>query len=182
MSEYIDYDGYYDSVKRDFQEMREQYPFSRDCLFPTVSPSLVEIDVIAASSELIKSMNAKEADFIGKYSRKLKVVIPFNYKIAGCDVYGGAWLDIKKIKLSEQHFYPNKKKNGMPLLCVGVPESFSDLKNVLLENVRTADEMLTAYELYLVGQTDKLILKAFSHGDNGKKQYKFEQERYRLRK
>lgn len=175
----FDYRQYYEDIKKDFNQLKEYYPFSKICIIPTVKPSPVEIEIVAASRELVKEMEAKETDFTGEYSRRLKVVVPFDYKKRGCNVYGGAWLDAKRIKESDQHFYTTEKKNGMPLLCVGVPSSFAEMKNVLLENVRTADEMLNAYELLLCGKTQRLILKAYAHGYDGERQYETDRKKYR---
>lgn len=73
---------------------------------------------------------------------------------------------MKKIPFKDQHF--NGKENGKFLFCVGVPQSFSILKNVVLENVRTAESMMIAYESYQRKITDKVELIAYSHGEEGK--------------
>lgn len=173
-----DYGEYYIKVKKDFSELIVEYPFSEICIIPTVEPSPLELDIVAANRKLIDDMNAVKEDFDGKYSRKLKVVVPYNYIKNGCHVYGGAWIDSKRIRPSDQHYYKNYSKNGMPMLCVGVPESFQSLNNVILENVRTADVMLNAYDLLLSGMTETLQLKAYSHGDVGKEQYKRDKRKY----
>ena len=65
------------------------------------------------------------------------------------------------------------------LFCVGVPQSFIYLKNVILENVRTAESMMIAYESYQRGITNKVDLIAYSHGEEGKNEYSRNRKRYR---
>ena len=81
---------------------------------------------------------------------------------------------------NDQHFY-DINSHGKYQFCVGVPESFIYMKNVILENVRTADKMLVAYELFQTGQTNKLELLAYSHGDKGQKEYKNERKKYKTK-
>lgn len=69
--------------------------------------------------------------------------------------------------------------NGKYLFCVGVPQSFIHLKNVLLENVRTAESMMIAYESYQRGITKKVNLIAYSHGEKGKNEYNRNRKQYR---
>lgn len=170
---------YYHLVKKDFQGLKLQYPFSTMFIPPTVYPCEATLKVIAAHRDLIDGIGAVEADFIGDFSKELYIVIPFDYKIKGCKVYGGKWLDKKRFRDRDIHFYPDRflKDYGYEF-CVGVPESFVKMENVLLENVRTADMMLIAYKDYMSGKTNKLNLKAYSHGEAGEKEYKTDRKRY----
>ena len=170
---------YYNLVKKDFQGLKFQYPFSTLFLPPTVYPCEATLKVIAAHRDLINEIGAVEADFIGDFSKELYIVIPFDYKTKGCKVYGAKWLDKKRFRDRDIHFYPEKflKDYGYEF-CVGVPESFVKMENVLLENVRTADMMLIAYKDYMSGKTNKLNLKAYSHGRVGEKEYNTDRKRF----
>ena len=170
---------YYRTVKNDFQGLKFQYPFSTLFIPPTVYPCEATLKVIAAHKELIDEIGAVEADFLGDYSKELHIVIPFDYRIKGCKVYGAKWLDKKRFKERDIHFYPERfLKNYGYEFCVGVPESFVKMDNVLLENVRTADMMLIAYKDVMTGKSDKLNLKAYAHGTAGEKEYQHDGKRY----
>ena len=171
---------YYSSVLRDFKELKERYPFSTLHIPPTVQPELAAIRVIAANKELIEETLAVESDFLGEYSRELHIVVPVDYRTIGCKVYGAKWLDTGKFKDQDLHFFelPNQYPHGY-LMCVGLHESFPMMKNVILENVRTAENMLIAYERVMTGAATKLELIAYSHDEEvGKKQFRHNKARY----
>ena len=63
-------------------------------------------------------------------------------------------------------------------LCVGTPESFALMQNVILENVRTAEHMLIGYEHIMRGETKSLDIIAYDHGDAGRKQFKKNKHRF----
>lgn len=170
----IDYHQYYSEVHRKLLEVKKIYPFIKVIYIPTMEPRPVEIKVIAVNQDIISVTGAHEEDFCHQYSRELQVVIPFDYASQGCLVYGGAWIDTKKMKSQFQHF--NGKKGDDYLFCVGVPDSFSKYDNVILENIKTADMMLTAYEEYQSGRNKELELIAYSHGDRGINEYNKEQK------
>ena len=111
-------------------------------------------------------------------SKAKEIIVPFDYKKAGCKVYGGKWIDTKLVKEEYQHFN-GKRKDGCYLFCVGVPESFLKMENVILENIRTAEKMLIAYELYQTGETRSLELNAYSHGTKGINEYAKDKKRYK---
>lgn len=174
--------GYYRDVLSDLKQLNGEYPFVRPILIPTTNPSPIELIVTAVTAKEINSLCATEEDFLGEYSRSLYVIVPFNYKEKGCLVYGGEWIDLNRIKYSDKHFnsrnpetekdFSRKIKDKSLLFCVGVPDSFPKLENVILENINTAREMLIAYKLYQTGQTDKLELIAYSHGERGISEFK----------
>jgi len=109
---------------------------------------------------------------------------PIQLKVAAVNksllekVYGGKWIDTKLVKEKYQHFN-GKRKDGCYLFCVGVPESFPQMENVILENIRTAEKMLIAYELYQTGETRSLELNAYSHGTKGINEYAKDKKRYK---
>jgi hypothetical protein len=68
---------------------------------------------------------------------------------------------------------------GMPTaLPLLTPESFPLMKNVILENIRTAENMLIAYERVMAGESETLDLIAYSHGDKGREQFKKNRKKY----
>ncbi|HJI74579.1 MAG TPA: hypothetical protein OIM03_09985 [Veillonellaceae bacterium] len=173
----VDFNEYYRAVVSDINELKEQYPFTKRILLPTKSASPIELDITAVRADVINQTGANEVDFLGRYSRRLHVIIPYDYHKKGCLVYGGKWIDRKKIPDKDQHFN-GVSQDGSLLLCVGVPESFSQFKNVILECVKTADNMLTAYEKYQCGQSESLELISYAHGERGINEYRKEKKRH----
>ena len=78
----------------------------------------------------------------------------------------------------DRHFY-EKGKNGMREFCVGVNESFQTLNNVILENVKTAENMLIAYEQVQKGITLRARLIGYAHGNKGEKEYERDRKKYK---
>lgn len=169
---------YVEDVFADIRQAREKFPFIETTLLPTVNPAPIQLKVVAVNKSLLERTHAKREDFIGTYSRELEIIVPFNYKKVGCKVYGGKWIDTKLVKEEYQHFN-GKRKDGCYLFCVGVPESFPQMENVILENIRTAEKMLIAYELYQTGETSSLELNAYSHGTKGINEYAKDKKRYK---
>lgn len=160
------------TVHKDFSDLKKHYPFSY-WIEGTEDPI---IRVVAANKLKIKEINALEEDFLGQYSKNLLVIIHKDYKENGCIVYGGKWIDTKKIHPNDIHFYPETFFPTLGYkLCVGVPESFRNMQNILLENVRTAENMLIAYESLMEGSCKELILNSYSHGNLGRAQYREKQ-------
>lgn len=170
---------YYSAVIHDYKELKEQYPFSYLMIPPTVVPRLASLRVVAANRELIQCIDAEENDFTGDYSRELHISIPIDYRENGCKVYGAKWVDVKKFRNQDIHFYNHARLEEFGYeLCVGTPESFSLMPNVILENVRTAERMLIAYEQVMTGAAKQLNLIAYAHGDAGRRQFEHDRSRY----
>lgn len=159
----------------DFWGLKEEYPFSWLTFSPLMPPILATIRVVAANREIIQKTRATEADFIGEYSKELRINIPVNYRSGGCKVYGGSWIDGRMFNDHDKHFYIPITPNGYEL-CVGTPESFPTLTNVILENVRTAENMLIAYQRVMTGDSDNLSLKAYPHGKLGRLQFRIHKQ------
>lgn len=162
--------------------MKAQYPFCYLTIPPTIEPSRAEIRVVAANIDLIEAVDGFESDFLGDYSKELHLIIPFDYQKRGCIVYGAGWVNTDKLPNEDIHFFHDngkliRTKHGLQI-CVGTPESFPLMNNVILENVRTADNMLIAYERVMAGLTDKLEVIAYSHGDKGRRQFRKNKQRY----
>ena len=172
-----DYEMYYDAVMADVKELRQYYPFSKRILIPSVKPGPIELDVIGVDAGYLEKTGATETDFIDEFSRRLHIVIPYDYQEKGCLVYGGKWIDYSSIPSSQKHFN-DRLADGTLLFCVGVPQSFAKLSNVILENIKTADNMLTAYQLLQTGQTKTLNLISYKHGAKGCNEYDKDKKKY----
>lgn len=173
----INYQEYYQAVKRDFDELKKEYPFSTIYLPPTSLPICVSIRVVAVNIKILQITSGDETDFLGKYSRELKLEVPFDYLKVGCNVYGGEWIQEEMIHEADRHFY-EREKDGTRLLCVGAPKSFQRLRNVILENVKTAENMLIAYELVQKGKRTRVELIGYAHGTRGEMEYEKDRRRY----
>jgi len=171
------YEKYYQKAQEDIRDLKKEYPFTKKVIIPFVNPEPIILSVVVVNIRLIRECNAKEIDFKGNYSKELEVVMPFDYIISGCQIYGASWIDPKKIPQKDYHFNGMKKEKY--IFCVGVPQSFVHFKNVLLENIRTAESMMIAYESYQRGITKKVELIAYSHGEVGKNEYNRNRKQYR---
>ena len=169
---------YVEDVFADIQQARKKYPFIEATLLPTVDPTPIQLRVVAVNKSLLEQTNATCEDFVGPYSKELEIIVPFDYKNAGCKVYGGKWIDTIMVKEEYQHFN-GKRKDSCYLFCVGVPESFPQMENVILENIKTAEKILIAYELYQTGETKILELNAYSHGTKGINEYIEDKKKYK---
>lgn len=169
--------SYYHKVREDIRELQSIYPFTTFTCPPTVQMQPITIHVIAADNILIQKTCAMREDFIQEYSKELEVIVPFDYQTAGCTVYGGGWIDLNKIPSKYHHFH-GRIPDGRFSFCVGVPESFREMRNVILECVKTADRMLTAYELYQSRQTEIFELISYAHGQKGIAEYREKKTKY----
>lgn len=162
--------------------MKEQYPFCYLTIPPTIKPSEAEIRVVAVNKGLIEMVSGIENDFLGDYSKELHLHVPVDYRNRGCTVYGAGWIKTEKLANEDIHFFHNegrliRTRYGLQI-CVGTPESFSLMKNVILENVKTAENMLIAYERVMIGASKKLEMIAYSHGEKGRSQFQKNRKRY----
>ena len=126
-------------------------------------------------------MNGIPEAYLGKYSKLIYVIIPKNYHSNGCLVYGAKWDSLDRIPTDDLHIYRNGDKSGFHQMCVGVPESFANFRNPILECVRTAERILIAYELFLTGVNSSIDLIAYSHGENGRNEYVRRTKKYRTK-
>ena len=173
---------YFRDVQNDFEELKVAYPFSTLTFPLSCSPECALIRVVAVNKILVDAVNGVEMDFLGEYSKELYLKVPVDYKEQGCYVYGARWLDIKKLNFQDIHLIHEKNimENNIwgYKLCVGTPESFVLMQNVILENVRTAEHMLIGYERIMRGETKSLEIIAYAHGDAGRKQFKKNKHRF----
>lgn len=171
---------YYADVRQDIEGLKTVYPFVQVFLPPTTQPQLVQLTVVAVDNDVVHETFATKDDFLGEYSKRVFVTIPRDYKLKGCNIYGGKWINTKVIP-SRFHHFNGQRQDGERLLCVGVPDSFKEMRNVLLENIKTADRMLTAYELFQTGKTNRLELIAYSHGEKGINEYRKQKKKYQTK-
>lgn len=159
-------------ARRDFEDMRHEFPYAEFRVPPAVPPR-AEIDVVAASADLINTLRATREDFVGEYSRELNVIARPHYQTLGCEVYGADWIDLGAIDEQDWHFFDGCRVTERGYrLCVGVPQSFAQMDNVILESVRTAAHMLIAYERVMRGESRRLELFAYPHGPAGVAAYR----------
>ena len=97
-------------------------------------------------------------------------------------MFGGEWIDPSLICNEDVHFYQTEKK--IKEFCVGTPESVSEYQNVLLANLDTVNALLVGYERLQKGETNRLEVYSYRHGDEGRKEYVkyIEEKKYRKRK
>lgn len=174
----IDYRKYYRDVRKDFKELKSEYPYSQMYMLPTVEPQQIELRVVAVHIDVIRAARSEEEDFLKEYSKELQIVIPWDYKKNGCKVYGGSWLQEDLICIEDRHFYKQDKR-GMREFCVGVKDSFQTLNNVILENVKTAENMLIAYEQVQKGIARRAKLIGYAHGKKGEREYESNRQKYK---
>lgn len=174
-----EWQSYFNSVCEDFTELKRIYPFSYFSIVPSNLPERLSIIVVAADIKLIHCVNATEEDFLGDYSKKIFVEVPYDYKINGCKIFGAKWIDPKMIPDQQMHIYIDKPKEPFGYeFCVGTPESFEYMSNVILENVKTAERMLIAYENFMTGNSDTINLLAYSHGNKGRLEFYNNKSKY----
>lgn len=163
-------------------ELTIEYPFTKIIYrIPYNQRAIDCLKIVAVNSKVIKAVNGVERDFLGKYSKLIYVVIPPTYAVNGCYVYGAKWENLFEIPYEDRHIDYGVEKDGYHKLCVGVPQSFKEFKNPILESVRTAERILTAYELYLCGTNKSIDLNAYSHGKQGEIEYEKKNNRYRTK-
>ena len=168
---------FYEKVIDDIEELKVEYPvFSYE--IPQLSEEVlpVEIKALAVNRALIERARAAENDFTGDFSKVIRIVVPVDYMQQGCRIYGGSWIDVSSLLIKDCHFYSDK--NGKRFFCVGIPDSFPQLKNVILENVRTVEYMLSGYEFFQRGLSKRVGFKAYSHGLLGRFEYKNDVQRF----
>ena len=170
---------YYDKVDKDINEASKYYPWINEVYIPTVKPISKIYEIIVVNKNFIDDSVSIKDDFINEYSKKVIVIVPNNYPNTHCLVYGGNWIDIEKVSYDDRHFYP--QECGLNLFCVGVPKSVNDYSNIILENLKTVENMLNAYELYQKGETNTLELLSYSHGKEGEREYGKQKRKNRIR-
>lgn len=174
-----EYRKYEQQVYADLHELVSVFPFTRIVYQPFSVPHEIVLQIVAVENVLINHTHAKENDFLGPHSFEVHLLIPYNYREAGCKVFCHRWEDIEKVPPEDLHFHHFDKRNDHLQLCVGVPDSFRKMRNVILESSRTASKILQAYHLFLSGVTASVELLAYSHGYKGLEEYVQNKKRFR---
>lgn len=169
---------YKNDVLKDYEELIKIYP-----LFSFFRPPLSYNHYYCLKGYLIDKKEIDDLNItnehLPEYDKKVYVVIPPNYKDVGCYVYDRFSFDVNIIPEEDRHMYDDDSIKGYSCLCVGVPNSFKQMKNVILEAIKTSSNIVKAYMSYINKLSDKIELLAYSHGDKGKKEYESNKEKYR---
>ena len=160
---------YFYAVNRDIIEASKYYPWINEIYVPTVVPTTRVYEVIAVNKKIIDLTKAEREDFTEDYSKKVYIIVPPDYPFCHCLIFGGQWIKEYKLQAEDVHF--KELFDGIKFFCVGVPKSVLNFSNIILENLRTVENMLIAYELYQKGKSSRLELLAYSHGEEGKLEY-----------
>ena len=173
-------------IKRDFRELIQYYPFSQ---LAFVSDKEIHFEVYAINKKEIKQFKLSKSIVENeKFSKRIYLVVNSDYCYEGPAVYSmEKWPQLDKIPYENKHFYNFKNyfyKNGFLydyyphfrkgrgfLTCTSVSKANKAMHNPLLENVKSAEMMLTSYELFLKGINDTIVLRQYKHGDEGVRQY-----------
>lgn len=167
---------FFHQIERDISEASHYYPWLT-CQHVR-SPSAKDmtaavISVIAVNKDIINQTECSKEDCISEYSHQIILYADENYQTNGCTVFGGQWIKPKLIPFEEQHWYKNMAlKDGTKCLCIGIPQSFADQRNVILESIKTAENLLTYYQILQEGKTPPAKLIQYSHGDLGIYEYR----------
>lgn len=176
-------------LKGDFSELRKEYPFSR---MVYVKADLICFEVWTYSStDLAKFCLSFDEIKLVQNSRRAYLIAREDYVRSGALVYAfGGWDNLSRIEKKDQHFYNpsipegieygpllNFIKNGGREVCVCVPSDVPTMDNPLLENVKTLDHMLAAYDQVIRGKSDRVVLHAYSHGLKGIEEYEKDRRR-----
>ena len=164
-------------IQKDFTELRRKYPFTK-----VIQQNKYEIhyEVFAINIELLKKLDIDE-DYLRDetYHKRIYLIVKNDYLTNGPIVYSlEDWPNLDKIPENNMHFYFNKLVNGRgyrTCSCVQIANRHMD--NPLLENVKSTEMLLSAYELFLLGINDIVVLRQYSHGDKGVEEFLNEWQR-----
>ena len=182
-------------IRRDFKEAIRYYPFSQMIL---VTPYEIHFEVYAINKEEIEQLGLKKSMIAEEeFNKRLVLVVDNDYREFGPTVYSmEKWKGLDAIPEESKHFYDFKiirLEGGEFVLnrpgfvegrgyqtCTSVSKANRDMENPLLENIKSADNLLKSYELFLRGINKEIVLRQYKHGDEGVKEY--ERERRQSRK
>lgn len=159
-----------------FNKTKDVYPFISNIDYPA-KDYFIKFDVIIANKKSIEHLSSSEKDYLGDYSMEAVVFVPYDYLENGCHVYCKKWANVERIPSDRLHF-ELKTYQDFTKLCIGVTGSFARLKNPILESIKTAEHVLTAYKLFLLGYTTDIILIDYAHNNAGIEEYKNDKKRY----
>lgn len=116
-----------------------------------------------------RGLNVNDAKKYFKDFFEIYCIIPHDYRLIGCLVYDSNRY-INWEKLPQEHRHINRKSDTFGnLLCTHLYIEAKDMKNPILENLKTAHDLLKAYNHYLI--TKDWTLNEYKHGKEGEKEY-----------
>lgn len=176
-----DFRGYQERVERDLFEVTNYYPFTSEIIIPTNNPKITKVyETYLLNKELINCFCITKDYCIQQYSSyRCIIVVPFDYIKNGCYIIIDNGIDVDRIP--NNHFHFNHKFDDGIQFCAGVPESFCNLRNVILENCRTAENYLIQINLFLNKDIDEIRLIEYSHGAEGRREYDKKRNKYRTK-
>lgn len=184
-------------IRHDFKEAIQYYPFSQMVL---VTSDEIHFEVYAINKEEIEQLGLKKSRIANdEFSKRLFLVVDNNYRESGPTVYSmEKWKGLERIPEESKHFYDfkylrlegNEVVCKMPYFiegrgyqtCTSVAKANKDMNNPLLENIKSAENLLKSYELFLRGINKEIVLRQYEHGDEGVKQYERERKQSRKHK
>lgn len=96
------------------------------------------------------------------------VEIPYDYLSRGCIVYDvNSEINWDKVPYEHRHF--NGKGEFGNIICSHLPQESKDMKNPILENLRTSYRLFLEYCNFL--KTGEWCLEEYAHGNEGVKEY-----------
>lgn len=175
-------------LKKDFRAMRDEYPFSR---MVWVRRDLIVFETWGYSRAYIEKFNRQFDDVVTEErSKRILLLVDNDYVRKGATPYAlEGWSGLDMIDSSDRHFYDTQKpredcpplmefwERGAKEICPCVPMAVLEMENPLLENVRTVDHLLSAYEQFLKGNTSRVVLREYSHNEEGEREYARERKR-----
>ena len=178
-SEYYKYEL---NVEKDMFEVKQNYPFTSEVIFPFSNfqvTKVYEIYLVNKNLVEITLLSKKECKEKMGY-RKVVVIIPPHYKKEGCIVFIQKFFT--KESIPYEHVHINGNFSDCYEFCAGVPKSFKKLENVILENCRTTENYLTQIDSYLKKRSREIHMIEFRHGAEGEKEYGNQRNKYETRR
>lgn len=178
----IDYSDYLSRVEKDVSKLKMIFPYVSEIVIPTTYPYRTKVyEVYLVNKDLINALGITKQYCMTNFDiRKVIVFIPFNYNEKGCHIVFSKELDINSIQEEHKHF--NDYFIDGYEFCAGVPESFAELENVILENCRTAENYIIQIDSFINKEIDEIKLIEYSHGVEGRVEYGREKKKFKTKR
>lgn len=176
------YNSYLSRVENDFFELKKIFPFVSEVIIPTTYSYRTKVyEIYLVNKTLITTLGITKQYCINNFEvRKIIVFVPFDYNKKGCHIVINKEIDITKIPNEHKHF--NEYYADGYELCAGVPDSFEELDNVILENCRTAENYIIQIDSFINEEIEDIKLIEYSHGDEGKVEYGREKKKFKTKR
>lgn len=171
-----DFGIYYEKVKKDFENVKQEFPLLQITLLPTVKPKEIYIRGLLINKRLIE-VCSKTVD-IKRRSIEILAIYPSDFpnsEIVVEDLRG----KIKWSEIPKEHRHRNKYKNGREVLCTHHPNG--EINEIPFEKrtimiLNSAWNLYYQYKSYL--KSRNWTLQDLPHGIEGDKQLKQEKRFY----